>query len=171
MRETKQTETQSVYSHGLSVWSYTEKILAKDWEGLRIPTWLSDNSEQILAEIHDKETIREYNVFHDCGKPFCLVEENGKRHFPDHARISKETWISIEGEGDVANLIGWDMVFHTETAEQIINRNFNRKDALTLLITAVAELHSNAEMFGGIESDSFKIKWKKIDKRGRMFFR
>jgi hypothetical protein len=32
---------------------------------------------------------------------------------------------------------------------------------------ALSELHSNAQLFGGTESTSFKIKWKQIDKRGR----
>ena len=34
------------------------------------------------------------------------------------------------------------------------------------MITALAELHSNAAMFGGIESTSFKIKFKKLEKLG-----
>jgi hypothetical protein len=37
---------------------------------------------------------------------------------------------------------------------------------LTLLVTSLCELHSNASMFGGIESTSFKIKYKQLDKRG-----
>jgi len=38
--------------------------------------------------------------------------------------------------------------------------------ALTLLVVGLCEVHSNAEMFGGINSVSFKIKWKQINKRG-----
>jgi hypothetical protein len=39
--------------------------------------------------------------------------------------------------------------------------------ALTLLLTGLAEVHSNANMFGGIESTSFKIKYKSICQRGK----
>ncbi len=31
----------------------------------------------------------------------------------------------------------------------------------------MAEVHSNAAMFGGTDSDSFKIKAKHLNKRGR----
>lgn len=171
MLETKQTDTLSVFEHGVSVWEYTQKILSQNWEGMRIPTWLSENFQEILQMVHPLPIIKRYNVFHDCGKPFCLTVVDGKRHFPNHAEISKSVYLETWGDKIVANLIGWDMVFHTETAEQIKERNLSKQDSLTLLVTAVAELHSNAEMFGGIESESFKIKWKKIDKRGRALFR
>jgi hypothetical protein len=39
--------------------------------------------------------------------------------------------------------------------------------ALTLLLTGISETHSNANIFGGIESTSFKIKNKNISKRGK----
>jgi len=41
-------------------------------------------------------------------------------------------------------------------------------EAAALLLTAIAEVHSNAEMFGGHDSDSFKAKIKRLDKRGRI---
>jgi hypothetical protein len=60
------------------------------------------------------------------------------------------------------------MCLHIETADQIMAHNWDVQTAMSLLLTALAEVHSNANMFGGIESISFKSKWKKIDKRGRM---
>lgn len=43
----------------------------------------------------------------------------------------------------------------------------SRPEAISLLLTGLAEIHANAEMFGGIESTSFKIKFKQINKRGK----
>lgn len=174
MAKCEQTTGWSVLDHGESVWSYTQKLLNKDFAGFRVPNWLTENYDEILANLHDVEIIKEYNIYHDCGKPYCLtVDEDGKRHFPNHAEVSKNTYMAlpvghIPSHLTVANLIGWDMVLHTATAEEIQALNLNKKDLNTLLITALAEIHSNASMFGGIESISFKQKWKKLDRRGNM---
>lgn len=172
MTATIQSKQQTVLDHGLSVWKYTQKILNKDLEKIKTPKWLEDNYDEIIDNLHDLDTVKLYNIFHDCGKPYCLqIDEDGRRHFPDHANVSKNTWLTVSSNQDAANLIGWDMVFHTETAEQIKGRKLSKKDLYTLLITALAEIHSNAEMFGGIDSVSFKSKWKKLDRRGKMVFR
>jgi len=172
-----QTETQSVLDHGNSVWSYTQKILNKDLEEFRIPNWLMENYDEIIANVYHPSIIKEYNIFHDCGKPYCLtVDDDGKRHFPNHAEVSKQTYKSLPvgnvvNATIVADLIGWDMVLHTATAEEIQAMNLTKSDLYTLLITALAEIHSNANMFGGIESVSFKSKWKKLDRRGNMILK
>jgi hypothetical protein len=44
--------------------------------------------------------------------------------------------------------------------------NSNSLQTVLTLLTSLCELHSNASMFGGIESTSFKIKYKQLDKRG-----
>lgn len=41
------------------------------------------------------------------------------------------------------------------------------ENLITHLIVALAEMNSNAEMFGGIDSDSYKIKYKNFDKFGK----
>ena len=42
---------------------------------------------------------------------------------------------------------------------------------LSLLITGLSEIHANANMFGGIESTSFKIKYKQINSRGKQILK
>ena len=66
----------------------------------------------------------------------------------------------------IGGLIGMDMDIHLLNAESL--KEFSeRPEAISLLITGLCEIHSNAAMFGGIDSTSFKIKYKHIDKRGR----
>lgn len=172
MKETMQTENQNVLEHGQSVWKFTKKIICGDFEGMKIPDWFKENHRDIVNNLHNINDVRVDNIYHDCGKPFCLeIDEDGKRHYPNHAQVSKETWEKISDNTIVSELISLDMMIHTETAEEIENRNLSKKTAFTLLVTALAELHSNCQMFGGIDSLSFKIKWKKWDKRGKLLMR
>jgi hypothetical protein len=172
MSNCEQMEGLSVLQHGQSVWDYTQKILNKDLTGFRVPEWLTVNFDEILKNIHSRETIELYTVYHDCGKPYCIeFDSDGRKHFPDHAAVSKLTWEKYSSDTAVANLIGWDMVLHTSTADEIEKIKFNITDASTLLIVALAEIHSNAAMFGGIDSISFKSKWKKLNRRGNMLMR
>jgi hypothetical protein len=177
----EQTQGQSVYEHGISVKAHTFQILdylrgGDTLEGWRIPKWLEDYKSSLLHSLWDDEVISLYTLYHDCGKPYCrFVDADGKVHFPDHANVSAEVFAGMKDELDgnshwVSKLIGWDMVLHTETQEQIKERlreEMDEEDVFTLLIVGLAELHSNAKLFGGIESTSFKMKWKKLDKRGK----
>lgn len=170
MSNTQQTQTQTVLDHGLSVWSYSQRILAKDTSGMKLPNWFYDHYDDILSNLHSVEVHEAYNVMHDCGKPYCLeVDEFGRNHFPNHAEVSERVYRSLPNlNDDVARLIGLDMLLHVATAEEVNAKNLSAKDTCTLIITAFAEIHSNAAMFGGIESVSFKSKWKKLDRRGKM---
>lgn len=154
--------------HGLSVWKYTSKLLDGDTADMKLPSWYTEHKSKILSNIHERETIRLYNIYHDCGKHLVrTVDAEGKVHYPNHAEASKQAWLDAGGNSVVANLIGLDMIMHTENQEQIRTRNLSKKNLHTLLLTSLAECHANAEMFGGVDSTSFKIKWKKIDKIGR----
>lgn len=170
MKNCPQTEAMNVLEHGQMVWEYTKRIIAGDWDGMRIPNWFQENFVKIISKLHDINTIKRYNVYHDCGKPYCIeYDAQGRKHFPDHATHSKTTWLDIFPEDTlVANLMGWDMCLHTETAKEIMDHQWNVETAMTLLVTSLGEIHANADMFGGINSTSFKIKWKKLNKRGKM---
>jgi hypothetical protein len=169
MLSTPQTDTQNVLEHGISVNKYFNDLtndVKLDW---KLPTWFQTNKEFILKNLHSKEDIKEYQIMHDCGKPYCItIDEEGRRHFPDHANVSRDTFSKISNNKIVADLISKDMVFHTikaDKVEEFFNSN-SLQTVLTLLVTSLCELHSNASMFGGSSSQSFKIKYKQLDKRG-----
>jgi hypothetical protein len=172
MKGTLQTESQSVYQHGVSVKEHIFELISflktgQISEGWRLPTWMYDYRAQLLSSLLSEDIIEEYTIFHDCGKPYCLtIDEKGKRHFPDHAEVSYRIWQTVSSNQTVANLIRMDMKIHTMKAADI-DEFIQHPEATTLLLAGLAEIHSNAKMFGGIESESFKIKWSQINKRGK----
>lgn len=172
MQRCSQTDTQSVYQHGVSVKEHIFELISflktsKINNGWKLPIWMYEYREQILASILSEDIIEEYTIFHDCGKPSCLtIDDAGKRHFPDHAEVSYQVWRGVSANETVANLIRMDMKIHTIKAIEI-DEFIQRPEAITLLLAGLAEVHSNAKLFGGIESESFKIKWSQINKRGK----
>jgi hypothetical protein len=172
MQQCQQTVNQSVYQHGLSVYEHTIKLISLLQTNIqsnefRLPDWFFQYREQILKSLVSEEIIKEYTIHHDCGKPYCLqIDEHGKRHFPNHSETSYQTWLSVQGNDQAAKLMKMDMIIHTMKANDI-DDFVKHPEAITLLIVGLAEVHSNAKMFGGIESDSFKIKWGQINKRGK----
>jgi hypothetical protein len=173
MSTTKQTEKQTVIEHGEAVYEMTKKIIAGQWDEMKIPDWMLKYHTRIIVNLHPLDVIKKYNLFHDCGKPYCLiVDEDGKKHFPQHEKKSKEVFSYFhQNDNIVSNLIGSDMCLHVETADEILGHQWDIKTAMTLLLTSLAEIHANAQMFGGIESISFKMKWKKLNKRGKMLMK
>jgi hypothetical protein len=165
----EQTPGLSVFQHGILVRDHfldlhrhlsTGSPLEKAW---RLPDWIGPD---LLDHLLPIETLARYQIWHDCGKPFCLqIDEEGRRHFPDHARASHDTWLAAGGDEQTARLILMDMDIHLLKAEGI-EEFAARPEAISLLLTGLSEIHANASMFGGIESTSFKIKWKQIDRRG-----
>jgi hypothetical protein len=172
MQECPQTETQSVYEHGISVKEHIFQLIkylktgqiSNNW---RLPDWLPEYRGQLLVALLPEDIIEEYTTYHDCGKPYCrLVDENGKPHFPNHAEVSYSTWLNVGGNTQAAQLMKMDMMIHTIKAADI-DDFIKHPEAATLLLAGLAEIHSNAKMFGGIDSTSFKIKWNQINKRGK----
>jgi hypothetical protein len=108
-----------------------------------------------------------YQIYHDCGKPLCIeFDEKGMRHFPNHAEISYQLWKSIHGDTDIAWLIRHDMDIHLAKAKDT-ETIASTKYWATQLLTGLTEVHANASMFGGIDSTSFKIKAKNLNKMGK----
>lgn len=135
----------------------------------KLTDWTKESRYIINKHLLDVDILRIYQIYHDCGKPFCRVVDEKGQHFPNHSQVSKERWLSCSDGSEIAlqiaGLIGMDMDIHTLRGDDI-EEFANRKEAISLLITGLCEIHSNAEMFGGIESVGFKIKWKHLNKMG-----
>lgn len=188
-----QFRTQSVLEHGKSVWSYADRLLSflekeekeeelstssflmNDW---KLPTWLLLYRKQLLENVYSKDVLQTYLIYHDCGKPFCRqVDEAGRQHFPNHAEVSYNAWsfllsrnpeLNTPNNKIVAELIRHDMDVHLLKSDRVpAFCELGKQMAASLLIAGLAELHSNAQMFGGLNSDSFRIKWKNLEKRGK----
>ena len=173
MSECEQTTGQTVLQHGESVKNYLFDLLNHMRNGSPlqftwcIPDWLMDNKDLILSSLPDDETLELYTTYHDCGKPFCLlVDVAGKRHFPNHAEVSSYYFNQVFNNSIASELIKHDMDIHLLKSDGV-DEFCKMTYAITLLLTGIAETHSNASMFGGIDIISFKIKIKNISKRGK----
>lgn len=170
----EQTKGMSVLDHGMMVSRYYGDLvyylrqnIKLDYEW-KLPDWIITNKDFILSKLYNDDSTERYHIYHDCGKPYCkTIDSEGKHHFPDHANVSYQIWNQLyPNDSVVSNLIRSDMDIHCLKSEQI-EEFANRPEAITLILTGLSEIHANASMFGGIESTSFKIKWKQIDKRGK----
>lgn len=178
MESCYQFKTQSVAEHGRSVARYyldliqhleDSKPLQYEW---KIPDWA--RSRTLLNRILPFKNIIIYLIYHDCGKPYCrIVDEDGKQHFPDHARVSQEVFEHVrkthqfsDNDDLISKLIREDMDIHLLKADGV--EEFSQRDtAATQLLAGLAELHSNATMFGGMDSIGFKSKYRNLDRRGK----
>ena len=178
MMECEQTAGQNVLQHGRSVREHyfalvdhlQGKINLNETSNWRIPEWVETYREQILSSLPSRYVMDRYLTLHDCGKPAVReVDEDGKQHFPNHAQSSEKVYLETfgdEADPTVAYLIAHDMDAHMLKADGI-PEFAKQPTAVGQLLAALAEVTSNAAMFGGIESTSFKIKYKQIDQRGK----
>ena len=176
--ECPQFEGQNVFEHGLSVHNWFTDIyrhlkegasLEKPW---RLPSWVRE--PKIVDRLLPIEILREYQIWHDIGKPYCrTVDADGRQHFPNHAQVSYETWMQhcepTEADAIVGQLIRKDMLAHTVKGEEAVEF-LKDEHAPSLLLTALAEIHSNAAHMGRLDSDGFKIKTKQLEKLGNKLF-
>ena len=166
MLNTYQTTGCNMLQHGQLVLNEFDNII-KDQSSL--PDLVRDIYDKLSSKILSKEIIDDYQLYHDCGKPFCKNEIDGKIHYPDHATVSYNIWMQLNEPNKeiVADLMLHDMDFHIMRGDDL--KNLCKSElAPTLYFTAWAELFANAKMFGGIESISFKIKKKKLINAGKL---
>lgn len=177
MKACEQTKGMSVLDHGEMVKDYYHDLyfhlyedttLRYEW---KLPDWIFYYREIILSNLYNLETMSRYHVYHDIGKPYSQsIDDKGKRHFNDHSNVSYQIWKTLRPDDlIVQNLIKMDMDIHLLKYEGV-NDFSNRPEAISLLITGLSELHANASIFDSekiLESTSFKIKWKQINKRGK----
>lgn len=174
-----QNDKQTIMQHGMSIresaFNLLEKIHGKHakgqdhWDFVVPEAMLEGPLNTFLREnLHDAQTIWNYTLFHDCGKPDCVTyDEDGKRHFPEHEKSSSEVWSKI-GTEDEARLMLLDMSLHRlkATGFEDFMSSTSSKDVATLLLTAYAEVYANAvdNSAEGTDSVSFKIKKKALDR-------
>lgn len=167
MKEVEQFPGMNVLDHGRDVYArYLDLVSDKPLLKWRMPDWI----EKMRPLQLPPEIMKHYLIYHDCGKPSCRVEDaDGKQHFPNHAEISYETWMryaETPEDRQIGQLIRMDMLAHTAKGEEI--DSFIRcPEAASLILTGLAEIHSNASYLNALDSDSFKIKFKKLDKIGK----
>ena len=171
MRTCMQFRTQSTLDHGDAVLEMYRTLTSharegKLPEGWRQPKWWSPETAQQLAAAQPPEDLMaNYLRYHDCGKPLCRIEDDeGRQHFPNHAAISAQLWEHLGGHPDEVWLMANDMLLHSGSAEECEAIRGHRL-APALMFAALSEIHSNAEMFGGIETNSFKAKAKQLERR------
>ena len=172
MKNCPQFEGQSTLEHGFSVKNYLFDIinhlrndtpLKYKWV---LPDWLYESKELIINDLPDDKTLKLYTIFHDCGKWKCITFDKDGKHFKNHADVSYDIFNQLFDNETASYLIKHDMDVHLLKSDGGLEFSKN-KYALTLVLTALAEIHSNSNFFGGVESTSFKIKNRCISKRGK----
>lgn len=143
------------YEHGRAVHDSYKNLIAD-------PTITGDERAIEWFRNYQPADLKQYHLFHDCGKPFCVeYDENGKEHYPNHSQVSAKKFIEMFGHCQCADMILHDMDFHTKRGDDLSDV-WKLSFSDHLYATAWAEIFANAALFGGVESDSFKIKRKRL---------
>ena len=173
MKAGHQTAGISYWEHGSLVAARFRDLMSQEpcmtW---RLPAWFTENAAWIREQLlPDFDLITTYQQWHDCGKPATrTIDADGKIHYPNHAVVSASIWRNLGGDPKIGDLIEQDMACHLLRPAEA-EAFASNPNALILLTTALCELHANATMFGGFQSDSFKIKYKRLDKCGAIILK
>lgn len=155
MSECWQTPTQNMLQHGQAVHDAYIALVTDIPEHLN---WLNPTPP---------EKLRQYHLYHDCGKHHALTIEDGKRRYPNHAECSYRQYLEIFPDDTFsAELVLHDMDFHTMKGAELIEL-CKQPYAKDLYLTAWAELEANSKMFGGHETESYKIKRSRLIQAGK----
>ena len=180
MKSCEQAKGLSIYQHGLDVANryrdFHTNLQMYGVEGHY--KWDIPDASYLQLRVIAKHALspkiaRIYHIFHDCGKPSCLtIDSDGRRHFPDHAKHSTEIYKQLFPEDtQTIDLISKDMLCHTLKSTDAADFAKDPQ-ASTLILTAWSELHANAEaLFGGFNTDSFKIKRKGLIKMTALIYK
>lgn len=157
----------NMIDHGTSVHEFYSDLV-----GLRTHEWdfgkVCNLVDDLIQYSLPANQLKDYHVYHDCGKPRCrVVDEEGKQHFPNHAQVSHDVWLEAGGDIETAWFILHDMDFHLLKGDELKPLLADPR-SIPLLLTAWAEIHANSQMFGGIQSTSFKIKRKHLEKQTKL---
>lgn len=172
MKQCEQGNGVSVYDHGIQVAArYADlwRLIHGQQPNLEWPRLSPDDIALMLTlsqRAHAPSAIARYQIYHDCGKPYCkAIDENGRVHFPDHACVSANLWQLMFPDDQLGHdMLKYDMCPHTARGDEL--DQFLMMDiAPTLVLTGIASIYANAEvLFGGFETDSFKMKLKHTKK-------
>src|SRR3546814_9981444 len=117
MRIFNQTAGMTVLEHGeMLLYDYHDLLgHLRDQRPLqfawRLPEWIHDPA--LIDGLPSNQTMAEYHLFHDCGKPICrVVDAEGRQNFPDHAAISEAAWLAAGGDPEIVDLLGMGMDVH-----------------------------------------------------------
>ena len=171
MKKCFQFEKIDMYEHGLMVNREYTNLISSLYDGLIsevFPVGLIDAFEK--NNLIDYDIMLKYQILHDCGKPLCReIDENGKVHYTEHAKISYEQINKLyPDEDDLKFLVLHDMDFHVMKPNDL-KEIADTKYGFSLYLTAWAELIANAQMFNGFDAVSFKIKRKQLIKCLKLF--
>lgn len=168
MTACQQSSGQTILQHGEAVAQKYRDLMEGNTTGWKLPDWFIKHGAELFKLTPIADVMEQYHIYHDCAKGDCLrIDEDGKRHFSNHAMMSAALWLSHGGDSLIGKLIEHDMDMHLlKPADVDAYKHLSLVPAL--LLTALSEIHANAEMFGGIDSTSFKIKFKQLSKTGQL---
>lgn len=164
-----QFENINMLQHGEMVHESYLQLMQDLENGKEVPIFqeLYDLTKHKILPTH---ALKNYHIYHDCGKHIQIeYDENGRRQFPNHAANSTQQYaILFRQDVNTQFLILHDMHFHTKRGDELAWL-FRHPLGPNLFFTALAEINANCQMFGGRNSDSYKIKLKRLIQTSKKF--
>ena len=159
----------NMLEHGKNVYTEYLKLIDQLDKG-EVEPILQQIYPLIKPSLPPPKILKRYMVLHDCGKYLCThIDEEGRNHFPNHAEHSAKQYSHLfPDDGLTTALIARDMDFHTARGEALTTI-WKSPFAPILYLSAWASINANAMMFGGKDSESYKIKRSRLIQSGKKF--